>query len=179
MGNWRDLYTGWSGDLANPDAPAGGGGPGFFRAPGPTGALFDDSSFVPHPDAPSARLEHHDYAQFDLQERVGCVSEAITKAQSLVGPAIQEETGYALKELLAGILPGLILTLSILAGSAALGGMVGTALGALAGGVGALPGAAAGATAGFNVGLFILNLLGIGFLAFYLAKHLSEVPSPE
>ncbi len=175
MTDWRDWYTGWSGGFTYPDAPAGGAGPGHARPPGPIGRDGAVNGPVPHPDAPTARVGHTDFARIDLDERAGCVYEAIKQAQVLVGPAIKEETGYALNEVLSGILPGLVLTLSILGLSSAVGGLAGAAVGALGGGIGALPGAAAGAAVGFKAGLLLLNVLGLGFLAFYLTTHLSQV----
>ncbi len=48
------LWLNPEGDVVHPDAPKGGGGPGFFRASGP---LYADSSEgeLPHPRSPAAR----------------------------------------------------------------------------------------------------------------------------
>jgi len=49
-----DPYDGWEG-YVHPDAPAGGGGPGFFRSAHPAGMDLDQPSDAPHPDSPAAR----------------------------------------------------------------------------------------------------------------------------
>ncbi len=50
----NDPYDGWQG-FAHPDAPAGGGGPGFFKGSHPAGTDIDPFGNLPHPDAPAAR----------------------------------------------------------------------------------------------------------------------------
>ena len=50
----NDPYDGWEG-FCHPDAPAGGGGPGFFRSAYPAGMGMDEASDSPHPDSPAAR----------------------------------------------------------------------------------------------------------------------------
>jgi hypothetical protein len=56
MGPDDDAFAGWSGVRAHPDAPAGGGGPGQFCAPGPimTEWLIAQGP-VPHPHSPAGR----------------------------------------------------------------------------------------------------------------------------
>ena len=49
------LYRGYSGTPAHPDSPAGGGGPGYFREPGPLGMSGSSSSGLLHPDSPAGR----------------------------------------------------------------------------------------------------------------------------
>jgi hypothetical protein len=48
------LWFNGTGDVVHPDAPVGGGGPGFFRAASPLCAIayYD---FLPHPHSPTAR----------------------------------------------------------------------------------------------------------------------------
>lgn len=43
------------GEVAHPDSPVGGGGPGRFRIASSLGRPGNDSALVPHPQAPSAR----------------------------------------------------------------------------------------------------------------------------
>jgi hypothetical protein len=49
-GSWTDAER-----AVHPDAPAGGGGHGFFRAPGPDGMDHGTPSAMPHPDTPAGR----------------------------------------------------------------------------------------------------------------------------
>jgi lysozyme len=48
-----DPYTTLFGKRIHPDAPAGGGGPGFFISPGPIN--YSPSAHLPHPNSPAAR----------------------------------------------------------------------------------------------------------------------------
>lgn len=92
-----------------------------------------------------------------------------------VGSAIEEETGRAIKELVDGILYALVMMLAIVAVTTGIGAAAGAAIGSLAFGVGAAPGAAVGAGAGFDAGIWILNWMGLAFLAVYVGKNLGEV----
>lgn len=54
-------WIGWDGIVSHPEAAAGGGGPGFFRTPGPLGMSPMSVRLVqppPHPRAPAARHLH-------------------------------------------------------------------------------------------------------------------------
>ena len=57
----------------------------------------------------------------------------------------------------------------------ALGGLIGAGLGALAAGFGAAPGAIAGATAGADIGVALLNWLGLGFVVLAIAGGTTEL----
>jgi hypothetical protein len=50
-----DPWVSSSGVVAHPDAPVGGGGPGFFRGASSLGSSGDLWDAVPHPQAPAAR----------------------------------------------------------------------------------------------------------------------------
>ena len=51
----NDPYDGWEG-FCHPDAPAGGGGPGFFRSAYPAGMDVEPLADILHPQAPAAKL---------------------------------------------------------------------------------------------------------------------------
>ena len=51
-----DPYKGWTGEEAHPDAPIGGGGPGFFRAGTQPGVETDLTDPSPDPRSPSVRF---------------------------------------------------------------------------------------------------------------------------
>jgi hypothetical protein len=82
-----------------------------------------------------------------------------------------------LHEIVAGLAPGLLMLIGILALTTVIGAAAGAAVGALAGGVGAIPGAAIGAEVGFEAGVAILEYLGIAFLAVYIGKSLAKAVS--
>lgn len=50
-----NIISGWRNLICHPDAPAGGGGPGFFSTCGPVGTGSDEFSSAPHPQSPSGR----------------------------------------------------------------------------------------------------------------------------
>jgi hypothetical protein len=115
-----------------------------------------------------------DRGRFEFDDRVWSVLRAVFAARKYVPERFAEATGYELKEIASGIVPGLLMMLAIIALSTTVGAAAGAALGALAGGVGAIPGAAAGAALGFNVSLAILNFLGLAFLAVYIGEALLD-----
>lgn len=51
-----DPWLGWTELVAHPAAPAGGGGPGFFRSANPMGTDGDFGTLVSNPQSPAARL---------------------------------------------------------------------------------------------------------------------------
>jgi hypothetical protein len=97
------------------------------------------------------------------------LSSAVSLSMKYLPAAIRrhvEEALWAILESLALLLVGAAAVLAI---STALG----AAIGALAGGAGAAPGAAAG----FEVGMVLLNWLGLGFLAVWIGQSLVKVGS--
>ena len=54
-----DPCRSWTGGYCHPDAPAGGGGPGSFRQPGPLGTDASLSNGLPHPQSPAGRFQSH------------------------------------------------------------------------------------------------------------------------
>jgi hypothetical protein len=50
-----DPWVNQSGQVVHPDAPTGGGGPGYFKDPIPHGSALDALSPVPHPHSPAGR----------------------------------------------------------------------------------------------------------------------------
>ena len=53
------IFEGWTGKPAHPDSPAGGGGPGSFRQPGPLNHVHVHGH-LPHPHSPAGRMHHFD-----------------------------------------------------------------------------------------------------------------------
>jgi hypothetical protein len=95
------------------------------------------------------------------------VSGAIAAAGKYLPAAVQRHVEQALW----GMLESLALTLAGAAGLLAVSTAIGAAIGSLAGGVGAAPGAAAG----FQVGMVLLEWLGLAFLATWIAQSLAKV----
>jgi hypothetical protein len=180
MADWRDQFKGPSRSrrLVHPDAPAGGSGPGSSRPPGPVGTS-SSSRFVPDLDSPAG--QHFDWTHqlpfVDTAERASAVYGAIKGAGAYVPQALREATGQELHEIVAGLVPGLLLLIGVLALSTAVGAAAGAAVGALAGGVGAIPGAAIGAEIGFDLGVVLLEWFGLAFLAIYVGKSLMKAVS--
>ncbi len=189
----------WQGMDAHPDSPVGGGGTGRFKGARALGRGFNDDGLLSRGTRIDAVYgmggSHHNWVKpvsyrpvlrgrvvatsdndyLEIIERVGYLYEAFQRSVSRVPAAIERETGRALAELLEGLISGLVLMMVVLAATTALGAGIGAALGALAGGVGAGPGAALGAKAGFELGIVILEWLGIGFLVVYVAANLYEI----
>ncbi len=103
-------------------------------------------------------------------DRINQVRMAISASDSKVVAAIQRHTGEEFQSLVQSLVPGLLLALSALMATTLAGGAIGALFG---GGVGAAP----GAVFGFEVGLALLNYLGIGFLAYYVLERMDEVTS--
>jgi hypothetical protein len=117
-----------------------------------------------------------DYFLDRYEKNANYVAEACRRALAkYVAAAIEEETGQAIEELVQGILQSLVMMMAVVATTTLIGAGAGAAVGFFCFGVGAAPGAAAGAELGFDAGLWILEWLGIGFLAVYIAKNLSQV----
>jgi hypothetical protein len=91
------------------------------------------------------------------------------------GDAILEETGYQLKSLLDGLIPGLMQMLIVLGATTVLGSVIGGIVGFFFGGVGAAPGAVVGGDIGFDIGMAALTWLGVGFLAVSIAAGFAEL----
>jgi hypothetical protein len=102
------------------------------------------------------------------------VLEAIRIGEIHAPRAVLEATGEDLTEILAALIPGLLLCLCVLAGTTAVGTAGGAALGAVAAGVGALPGVALGAGLGLEAGLALLEILGLAFLAAVIGGSLLD-----
>lgn len=180
--DWRNSWKSWSdsGTFAHPYSPAGGAGLGGSRRPGPLGydgnhafpsALFSPVN-VPHPSTRASHEVHFHLPQIDLFERALAVYDALDRSKRYIPSALKDATGQELYAVVQGIIPGLLLAVGVIAVTTAIGAAAGAAIGALAGGVGAAPGAAIGAGAGFDAGLFILDVLGVGFLVVYVGTSL-------
>ncbi len=56
---FKRMWHGWQDTFAHPDSPAGGGGPGSFREPGPLGMHDTHSHRYPHPQSPEGLRHTH------------------------------------------------------------------------------------------------------------------------
>jgi hypothetical protein len=189
------LYQGWRGNLAHPNSPTGGSGPGFSRAPYSQEIEFDHftCSAVPNPDWPagglgagpspgsgpggdswfSSRVPHphspvgqHLVWQLELpQIDFDDRSRAVYEAVRLARNYVPEALREATGYELHGIIQSIIPGLLI----AIRGLAVTTTAGAVAGfALGAAPGAMVGASLGFDVGLVLFDFLGLAFLIAYI-----------
>ena len=110
--------------------------------------------------------------------RLGNVSLAWDLARSRYASAsIARHTGEDFLQIIRGLLDGLLMSVALVGGTAALGGVVGAVIGSLGGGVGAAPGAVVGVRLGLALGMALLEWLGVAFLAEYVAGHLGTVGS--
>ena len=112
---------------------------------------------------------HSDY------EGARCLYQASQLAENMALDAIFEETGYPLKSLLQGLIPGLLQMIAILGATTFLGAAIGGIVGFFFGGVGAAPGVAVGADLGFDLGMAALTWLGVAFLAVSIAQGFGEM----
>ena len=122
------------------------------------------------------RMSPHESYEYERMRRMSNVAQALWFAKNKLSSAVRTETGEALEEVLSGILPALLMALVIVAGSS----LVGASIGAIAGGffglgVGAVPGAIAGGTTGFTAGMWILEWMGLAFLAVHVGKNMYQV----
>ncbi|GAB3416716.1 SH3 domain-containing protein [Flindersiella endophytica] len=109
----------------------------------------------------------------DVLDRVGELMAdyqmAIDKSGKYMGEAIKRHV----EDTLWGVLEGLAQMLAIAAGILAVTTAIGAAIGALAGGVTAAPGAAAG----FEVGMALLEWLGLAMLVYWVGESLVALGS--
>jgi hypothetical protein len=103
------------------------------------------------------------------------LGEAYLLSRVLAPEAILKKTGYALGEVLKGLLPGLIQMVLILGATTSLGAAAGGVIGFFLGGVGAAPGVVVGGELGFDIGTAILTWLGVGFLAKAVVEGFGEI----
>jgi hypothetical protein len=168
--SWGDANS-----LAHPASPTGGGGPGSFQTAGTLG-LTPLPSGIPHPASPASRfvIWNFQLPRIKTVERAGAVLRASVKAYGYAPHAIWEATGVEFWNIVHGIVPALLVFMAILALTTAVGAAAGAALGFLIGGVGAAPGAAIGAEGGFDLGIALLNYLGLAMLATYIVGRMLE-----
>lgn len=122
------------------------------------------------------RMSPHGSYEYERMRRMSNVAQALWFAKNKLPSAVRTETGEALDEVLSGILPALLMALVIVAASS----LVGASIGAIAGGffglgVGAVPGAIAGGSTGFTAGMWILEWMGLAFLAVHVGKNMYQV----
>jgi hypothetical protein len=176
------------------NAPAGGGGPGRFRIPQPL-----DVSQLPGGDSSRSSLDSMRFtrtiievevatvapwtgplmvgAEFYYRRNLDALQEAAERAIRYVPAAIEAETGQAIQEFIGAILDALIMSAVIVGASSALGATLGGVVGFFFGGAGALPGAAFGAEAGFDLGMYLLEALGLAVLVEHVAGKLGDIAS--
>lgn len=109
----------------------------------------------------------------DFLDRVGELWDDFRTAVALSTKYIPEAIGRHVEAAILGVLESIVQMLVIAAAILAISTAVGAAVGALAGGVGAAPGAAAG----FEVGMVLLNWLGLGMLVVWIGQALIKVGS--
>lgn len=131
----------------------------------------------PDPDLPAGRsMSFNDFYNKERKQRAKNVMQAIWFAKGKLVSAVRVETGEALDDVLAGILPGLLVALVTVAGTTLVGFSLGALGGAVAGvGVGAVPGGVAGGSLGFSAGMWILEWMGLAFLAGHVGKNMYQV----
>lgn len=80
------LHPAWlsAGEVAHPDAPAGGGGPGLFRQPGAM-STEGGRAMLPHPDSPAA-------ADLDPQRLDAAQGEQDKKVKRQPPPVVKDES---------------------------------------------------------------------------------------
>lgn len=103
------------------------------------------------------------------------VNQAWNLATDQVPSAIVRQAGADFAEVIRSIVPAMLITVGGLFATTAAGAAVGAAGGALVGGVGAAPGAVLGGEAGLSIGLWLLEWLGLAFLAVYIGEALAEI----
>ena len=126
--------------------------------------------------SPRQNLSRHESYEYERMQRVANIAQALWFAKNNLPSAVRKETGEALDGVLSGILPSLLIALVIVAGSS----LVGASLGALGGGVmglgvGAVPGVIVGGTVGFSAGMWILEWMGLAFLAVHVGNNMYQV----
>jgi hypothetical protein len=110
-----------------------------------------------------AKIVVHDIE--DTAVRLAYVAVALELAQVYAPVAIAKKIGMDVVELAKAFIPGLLLSLAIVALTTFVGGGIGALLaGLVSGGAAAVPGAIVGGELGFDAGVLILDALGIYFL---------------
>ena len=111
----------------------------------------------------------------DYGRRLSYVDRAWTLSTAYAPKAIVKHAGADFAKLVQDLVPSLLYALGGVLLTTIVGAAVGAAVGSLGAGVGAAPGAVAGAEVGLAVGLWMLEWLGLGFLAVYLGSALVEI----
>ena len=127
---------------------------------------------------PSLRPGPREQRSPGLWKRAEAIFHAYERALILMPAAIATKTGYALGELLKGLLPGLQQVLVVLAATTALGATVGGVIGFFFGGVGAAPGAVVGGELGFEIGSQTVPEIAVSIVAELIACRNLTTPRP-
>lgn len=131
----------------------------------------------PHPRSDAGRnMSCDDFYRKERKMRAKNIVTALWFAKGYLPSAVRRETGEALDEVLSAILPSILMALAVVAGSTLVGITAGALTGGLLGaGIGAVPGAIAGGNLGFSAGMWILEWMGLAFLAVHVGKNMHEV----
>jgi hypothetical protein len=109
----------------------------------------------------------------DFLDRVGELWDDIRTAIALSKKHLMPAIGRHVEAALIGVLESIAIMLIAAAVFLAISTAIGAAIGSLAGGAGAAPGAAAG----FEIGIVLLNWLGLGMLVIWVIQSLASVAS--
>jgi hypothetical protein len=85
--------------------------------------------------------------------------------------AVRDRLGEDVQALVDSLLPALYMSFKVVLATTVVGAVIGGVAGSIAAGAGAVPGGIAGAQLGFTVGTWILNSLGLAFLAEYVLSR--------
>jgi hypothetical protein len=127
--DWRDPFksVGTQPGLVHPNARAGGAGPASARSPV---FAWDDDAGVPHPSSPAASMfDWVSLPKFDIDDRAYAILDAIEVARKFALDAVKEETGEELREIMEGLVAGLLLAMAVVATTTAIGGVAGAICG--------------------------------------------------
>jgi len=178
----RPTPAGWTNSVADPASPAGGNGPGssqsYSRRDPDEGSWFWGAVHGAEHFAESAYHAAvgvvHDAE--DTAIRVAHVAQAIYLAIDYADDAIRDKIRMDVEELKKAFIPGLVMSLGILAITTLAGATIaGILVGALTAGAGAVPAAVAGGELGLDAGFLILDAMGIGFLLRTVFDGISQV----
>ena len=149
-----------------------------FKTPGTTngGPIDPGTSARQQMTAPVTTGQSSDPTGISrLLRRIECVQRAYKESDGPAARIFLQETSYDFGDIGRMIFEAIAVASAALLATSGIGAVLGAAVGALGGGVGAVPGAVVGAKLGLSAGLWLLNALGLGFLAFYIGERLGEV----
>lgn len=163
--------AGWTNSIASPSSPAGGNGPGnsqpYSRRDSEAefwfwGAVYGAEHFADAAYHEGVKIVHD---VEDTTIRLSHVAGALYLANDYAAGAIEAKIRMDVEELKKAFIPGLLMSLGILAVTTFIGAAgAGILAGILSGGAAAVPAAIAGGEFGLDAGFLVLDAMGIGFL---------------